>query len=204
MLVIAAGIDDDVKLGDVIVADSVGRYLDRAKVVDAGTDAFEFRPGGDAFPSSQDLVRSAQNLEFAHPQVYQGWQEAGRADLAAAVPQWQELCDKGWLDPAPAYVAGAIASGPVVAAAQSFVAWVRSTNRKYLALEMESGGLLAAVYSRADPTRSLVLRGISDFGDARKPELDAIGAGGLRRVAMRNAVRLLWSLLEAGELGRAE
>jgi hypothetical protein len=64
--------------------------------------------------------------------------------------------------------------------------------------------VLAAVYSRADPTRSLILRGISDFGDVRKKKTDAIGAGGLRRYAMRNAVRLLWGLLEAQELPRAE
>ncbi len=202
MLGIAAGIDDDVKLGDVIVANSVGRYLDRAKVVGGG-ETFDLRPGGDAFPCSQDLVRSAQNLKFAHAPIHRQWQEAGRVDLAAAVPHWQKLSDQGWISGTPASVAGAIASGPVVAAAQSFVAWVRSTNRNYLALEMEAGGLLAAVYSRADPTRSLVLRGISDFGDARKQQLDAIGAGALGRVAMRNAVRLLWSLLEAGELPRA-
>jgi hypothetical protein len=33
--------------------------------------------------------------------------------------------------------------------------------------------------------------------------LDAIGTGGLRRYAMRNAVRLLWGLMEAEELPRA-
>ena len=119
------------------------------------------------------------------------------------MPSWQTLHEKGWLDDSPAFAVGPIASGPVVAAAKRFVAWVRSTNRNYLGLEMESGGVLAAVYGRTDPTRSLVLRGISDFGDSRKKELDAISAGGLRRYAMRNTVRLLWSLMEAGELPRA-
>jgi len=203
MLGIAAGIHDDVRLGDVVVAKSVGRYLDRAKVADGGK-TFDIRPGGDAFPCSQDLVRSAQNLKFAHASIYQKWQEAGRLELAATGPNWKRLQEKGWLADAPVFVAGAIASGPVVAAAKSFVAWVRSTNRNYLGLEMESGGVLAAVYSRADPTRSLILRGISDFGDVRKKKTDAIGAGGLRRYAMRNAVRLLWGLLEAQELPRAE
>ena len=203
MLGIAAGIDKEVKLGDVIVATSVGRYLERAKVVDGAGASFDIRPGGDAFPCSQDLVRSAQNLEFAYPQLYQAWQKAGCEDLAKTVPQWRQLSAKGWLADKPAYLAGAVASGPVVAAASVFVSWVRSTNRKYLGLEMEAGGVLVAVYGRADLTRALVLRGVSDFGDARKKGLDEIGAGGLRRVAMRNAVRLLWNLMEAGMLPRA-
>jgi nucleoside phosphorylase len=42
--------------------------------------------------------------------------------------------------------------------------------------------------------------GISDYGDPRKKELDAIGKGGLRKYAMRNAVRFLFALLEQGAL----
>ena len=205
MLGIAAGIHDDVKLGDVVVANSVGRYLKDAKVVDGATaETFEIRPGGDAFPPSPDLVKATQHLKFARPSVYKKWQEVGQKHLAESIPAHKALQKKNWLGTAPVYVAGTLASGPVVAAAKSFLDWVRSIHRKYLALEMESGGMLAAVYSRADPTRSLVLRGISDFGDDRKKDLDAIGGGGLRRYAMGNTVRLLWGLLEAGELPRAD
>jgi hypothetical protein len=48
----------------------------------------------------------------------------------------------------------------------------------------------------------MMLRGISDFGDKRKKELDKIGKGGLRRYAMGNAISLLWQLMEAGILPR--
>ena len=64
--------------------------------------------------------------------------------------------------------------------------------------------MLAAVYSHPDPERTMMLRGISDFGDKRKNDLDEIGKGGLRRYAARNAIRLLWGLMEAGVLPRAE
>ena len=57
----------------------------------------------------------------------------------------EELREKGWLNDEPVFKEGPIASGPVVAAAKEFVAWVLSTNRNYLGLEMESGGVLAAV-----------------------------------------------------------
>ena len=43
----------------------------------------------------------------------------------------------------------------------------------------------------------MMLRGISDFGDKRKKDLDKIGRGGLRRYAMSNAIKLLWHFMEA-------
>ena len=75
-------------------------------------------------------------------------------------------------------------------------------NRNYLALEMEGGGMLSSVYGHSDPKSTLILRGISDFGDSRKQELDATGKGVIRRYAMNNATRLLWKLLEANILPR--
>jgi hypothetical protein len=100
---------------------------------------------------------------------------------------------------------GHIASGPVVAASQSFIEHaVKGRYRKFLALEMESGGILAAIYEVTDPRKSLVLRGISDYGDGRKSQLDKIGAGSLRRYAVNNAMQFLWRLMEAGEIPFAD
>jgi hypothetical protein len=45
---------------------------------------------------------------------------------------------------------------------------------------------------------ALVIRGISDFGDNRKKELDTIGRGVIRRYAMRNAVRFFLLLAQLG------
>ena len=71
-----------------------------------------------------------------------------------------------------------------------------------MAVEMETGGVLAAVYERTAPTHSLVLRGISDYGDERKKQSEEIQEGVLRRYAMRNALRFLWRLLLIGHLPR--
>jgi WD40 repeat protein len=97
-----------------------------------------------------------------------------------------------------------IASDPVVGAAQEFSHWLRSSrDRNLKALDMESAGLVASAFKRVNPTRTLVLRGISDYGDERKATLDALGEGSLRRLAMHNATSLLWTLLRAGVLPRA-
>ena len=62
--------------------------------------------------------------------------------------------------------------------------------------------MLLAAQTRTMPKRALAIRGISDLGDDRKKELDAIEDGLLRRYAMRNAVRLLWALMDAEALPR--
>jgi nucleoside phosphorylase len=203
MLGIAASISEDMKLGDVVVANSVGRYLDRAKIVPGARKSFEIRPGGDAFPCSLDLVQASLHFEFAPVDLFSQWQRTAEDELSRLVPQEKKrakLIGNGWLRERPILESGPVASGPVVAAAEEFVSWVKSLNRNYLALEMEGGAVLASVYSRADPSRSLMLRGISDFGDQRKPMLDRVGKGGLRRYAMHNAVSLLWGLMEADVL----
>ena len=82
----------------------------------------------------------------------------------------------------------------------AFKTWLKHRDRSYLALEMESMGVLSAIYKATPATGSLVLRGVSDYGDERKKELDAIGKGSLRQYAMHNALQLLWKLMELGVL----
>ncbi len=101
-------------------------------------------------------------------------------------------------------VDGHLASGPTVGAAPAFKDWLKTRDRKYLALEMEAAGLMAAVYDQADPERILVLRAISDDGDERKEDLDKMGEGAFRRYAMHNAIRLLWRFFDAGILPHNE
>lgn len=96
-----------------------------------------------------------------------------------------------------------IASGHTVAAAPAFAAWVRSTNADIKALEMEAAGMLLAVEKRVEQIDRLVIRGISDHSAVAKEETEAIEAGALRGLAMRNAWRLFESLLELGWLRRS-
>jgi hypothetical protein len=67
---------------------------------------------------------------------------------------------------------------------------------------MESAGLVAAAIKRVEPTRTLVIRGISDRGAEDKSALDAMGEGVLRQYAMHNATQFLWALLKTGVLPR--
>lgn len=82
-----------------------------------------------------------------------------------------------------------------------FIKWLKDNrDRNYLALEMESGGILSAAHTRDVAT--LVIRGISDYSDIAKAELDQVKGGALRRYAMINATLLLWALMEGQLLRR--
>jgi nucleoside phosphorylase len=196
---IAGGIHQDVKLGDVVVVKSVNNYLSRGKAISGRDDNFRFEPGGDPYRCSDDLVRAVQDLEFAHHNLYKQWKENCQARLNNAIAQNQisELLLEKYIRNIPELTVGEIASGSVVGAAKEFISWLQNINRNYLAVEMEGAGMLAAVYSQTDLKKTLILRGISDFGDHRKQELDEIGKGEIRRYAMNNAINLLRELIEA-------
>jgi len=68
---------------------------------------------------------------------------------------------------------------------------------------MESGGLAISAHMNTESTKALVVRGISDYGDERKKQLDSVGEGALRRYAMRNATAFLWTLISSGVLPKA-
>jgi len=200
VLGIAAGISTDVMVGDVVVASVVDSYLQNSKAVENGSGSYSFEHSGDPYRPSNVFVNETQHLQYAHMSKYASWRNDAQQYLLTQLDGLHVamLVKKELLRLRPIAEVGHIASGPIVAAATDFIAEVKKKDRKYLALEMESGGVLAAVHETANPSHSLVIRGISDLGDGRKSELDSIRSGALRRYAVRNAIRFLWALIDCG------
>jgi WD40 repeat protein/nucleoside phosphorylase len=200
MLGIAAGIHSDVRVGDVVIASQVDNYFDSAKAQPGSTpEAFEFSLGGRVYQADFDFLTQVRNFEFVQPQAFTRWHQACVQELAELVPKEKvrtALVEKGLVRGTPGMLDAHLASGPVVGAAQQFTKWLRNRDRNLKALDMESAGLMDAAMKRVEPARTLVIRGISDYGDERKKQLDQVGEGALRRYAMRNATRLLLQLLE--------
>src|SRR5579859_7416208 len=203
MLGIAASLDDDVLIGDVVVASVVDAYLANAKTAPPDdTSSYPFLRSGEVYRCSSDILQKVRNFEFVSESAFQDWQATCAQELQQLLPEEQRqafIADRVLHDRMQ-MIDGHLASGPIVGASEDFSVWLKKGDRKYLALEMEAAGLMAAVYKQADPQRTLVLRAISDRGDSQKKKLDAIGKGALRRYAMRNAVNLLWKFLDAGIL----
>lgn len=195
---IAGGIHEDVRLADVVVATQIEDYIADAKAIPSqATPSFTLALAGDTYKPDKYLVNIAQNIEFAHKAAFSCWESVASKSISA-MPEKQrnDLLAKGLIRPKPVIEEGHIASGPIVGASQSFIAWLKTqADRSFLALEMESAGGALALYEGASTARHLVIRGISDYGDERKKDLDAIGNGGIRTLAMENATRLLLELI---------
>jgi nucleoside phosphorylase len=196
---IAGGIHEDVLLGDVVVANQVENYLADAKAKPSKIKTrFEFSLAGDPYKTDSNLVNRAQNMEFAYPKEFQAWKaECGNASAEIPPEHLEALLRNSFIRQKPCVEEGHVACGPVVAAAEEFVIWLKNiSDRTFLAIEMESAGGALALYESATGTRHLVIRGISDFGDSRKKDLDNIECGAVRKLAMQNATRFLFSLLK--------
>jgi nucleoside phosphorylase len=212
---IAAGMHEDVCIGDVVVPDLVVAYDQAGKAVPvAGADAkespdeWEWKPRANGYQAEHALVAEAESLRYAHRAEHRAWQDAGAKELAsirenndAAV---QDLLDKLVLRERPEVRKVALASGGAVIAARAFAEQLRKTNGNLMAAEMEAAGMLLAATKRAEHVKALVIRGISDHVGVPKAMTDAIQVGALRRLAMRNAWQLLTSMMHLGVLPRSE
>ncbi len=195
---IAGSLSPGLILGDVVIASSVDEYMHGAKASpELAGEGVEFEAGGIAWQASPAIVSHASNFRYLPDEGsgFATWREQARQRrglaLAAGVP---ELASDS-----PDYHVGAIATGDIVSAAASFARWLRHHNRFRVAIEMEAGGAAHAVYQDGR-TDLIVVRGISDFADERKTELDGTSASGAstgawRRYATENAVALLSALI---------
>lgn len=189
---IAGALDDGLRLCDVLVADQAENYLHTAKAVAVGEDDFEFSLSGETYPTTHRCVSTLRNWQFVSVADFQQWQSSGSTELdKASVPEGLRT-QVGF---SPKVAVGHIATGDIVGAATGFGKKLRTKDRKFAAIEMESAGMLAAVHKHHPATQTLVLRGISDFADERKKEFDNIGMGQFRKASMRNAFRLLLASL---------
>jgi len=196
---LAGSLSDDVLIGDVVIAEQVDDYIQDAKYGDQG-----FSLAGQVYRANARLINVVRFFEVTQPDVWKNINESCVEDVRALIPNLTREPERSLfrLSALKLHI-GHIASGPIVAAASEFREWLRRRDRKLLAIEMEAAGVMNAIYHGAGDQRVLVLRGISDISDAKKSFLDRVGDGSLRRLAMRNSLRLLMALLRAGVLERA-
>jgi predicted ATPase/nucleoside phosphorylase len=194
VLGIAASLDDEARIGDVVMATSIDAYLENGKITD---NDVPIQFSGEVFRCEPRLVARVRNLEFTNTASYQRWQadcQALATSLHAAIEDSATRPDN-FSPQAPRLLDGPIASGPFVVASVAFRELLRTRNRKYRALEMESAGIVAACEHVAVSPALIVLRGMSDRADPSKKQLDDTGEGIYRKLAMGAATLLLLMLI---------
>lgn len=148
MVGIAGGIaQDDLDLGDVVVADQVVGY-EYGKVEDE-----RIKPRDHVYPASALLLERVRNF----------WDDAWAEQVKAIRPK------NASRDKSKRFV-GPIASGNKVIASKLFQAQLKERWPKLIAVETEAEGVFAAVFDRPQIRGTLVIRGISDMADKAKDD----------------------------------
>jgi nucleoside phosphorylase/tetratricopeptide (TPR) repeat protein len=138
---IAGGLSAEVSLGDVMVAQSVADYT-VGKVGEDGAREERW----EMVPADTGLLNAAN-----------AFGAAGSEDLVAT-PR-PEGTDR------PARHAGVIASGGDVIASKELIALYRKDMPRLIGVEMEGGGVAAALHGHKLRPRFLMVRGVSDLAD---------------------------------------
>jgi nucleoside phosphorylase len=184
---IAGSLDPDrLKLGDVIV----GRDILGYEVEDAVDSGFDIRKTYNQIDARHlDRMRALVNL--GHPVTT--WQDRGREAAAGLFPGEEPRRPSLFID--------AIATGNRVVKSRAFGEELqRVFEQKIGAVEMEARGLHQALYLNAHRTDGLVVRGISDYADRDKSELERRSNDAWRTLAAGNAARLVAIFWQRGSI----
>jgi nucleoside phosphorylase len=190
LLGLGGSLDNEVVIGDVVVAAEVNEFQANSKAESAG-DGYEVRYSGKHWQLEFRIREAIGHFEFSGKHAYDRWVDACSADYSSIeVANKERVCSST----AKLHL-GTIASGSVVVASDAFASELRRINRKFVAIDMEAAGVAHAAAERVFPSPCLVIRGISDRADEHKTALDQAGRGAWRRYCVRNAASLLRQLL---------
>lgn len=204
-LVISIGISglisDELHIGDVVVATDVQDYLDRSKIHQPDpSNPLTFEDidfAGQSVRTTESIWRFITEFKYRYKDDWEVWQQNSEARInQLELQSLNVLRDCKLIADRPQVHVGSCACGPVLVASRDFKQVLKQRNRNFLAVDMESYGVLRAIDRSEKHIETLVIRGISDFSDERKKELDGIDKGQLRRYATQNAASILVEALK--------
>lgn len=207
VLGIAGSLDNDMEPGDVFIPDSVNEYMANSATHGEG-QTWSFTTSGNQFQSSLRLLNRFQLFAHTSADHYKLWQQDAhkvRAELISKEIELALASNELILRGTCKLFAGddrKLASGPAVGKGKGFVDWIiREHDRKVTALEMESAGVHDAAIVRTPAPRTVAIRGISDYADARKEKIEGAAKGKFRDLSARNAMSFFVHTVRAGLFG---
>jgi 5'-deoxynucleotidase YfbR-like HD superfamily hydrolase/nucleoside phosphorylase len=195
-------IDKRLKLGDVAVATEADDILYRSKVkqddpkVDLSFEDLKF--GGRSFRTTESLYIKLKNLKYNDKAAWNKWISLSIDEMNSRLDKKDIsfLKEKDFITGRAEVYFDPVVSATWVGTSRQLKDILLARNRNFLAMDMESAGVVHAADSHPLRPLTIVLRGMSDLADERKEELDKINGRALRRWSMTNASRLFGLLIE--------
>lgn len=201
---IAGSLTNEMEPGDVFIPDSINEYL--ANSATHGEEgSWNFQISGNHFLTSRRLLNRFQFFARTRKSKYGEWQTSTRELRSALISAATEtaLVNAGleMRGECKLYAGDDLnlASGPAVGKGKAFLEWVKqNVDRKAAAMEMETAGVYDAALIHMPTPRTIAIRGISDYADARKVKIETVAKGIFRELSAKNAVLLFKHAVEAG------
>lgn len=188
---IAGGLSSDLTLGDVCYSRTITDVLDNSKVVDIEDETSTTELSPTHFTTPVEFV-TAMNFIRTQPAVrplYDSWLEQRKAEALLLAPSEVPMPDGSKaLLAEPKTMSGGLVCG-AVSKSKVYNSKLRGIDRAFLAIETESGGVFSQALLHDTP--AIAIRGISDYADKDKGNLEVTSKGGIRQLAASNAASFL-------------
>lgn len=188
---IAGSLSDDLRLCDVCYSEHVDDFYDNTKAQETEDGDLEIRFSPNhtrcyaPVVAAMNFIRTIPSLQDLHAE----WQ-LQRESLAISMFPDEVIGRNGRLErieqPKSKHCKVACAA---VSKSPKYNNKIRDADRKLLAIETEIGGVLGAVQRRN--VHALTIRGISDYADHSKDQLEGTTGGRIRTLAAGNAATFL-------------
>ena len=196
LLGIAGALDENLKIGDIVVPNEISDFLSNSKAIQKG-DYFKLEYSGNNWRIQNALMECIKHFEFSEQKsIYDYWRKKTTRNYNISNLKNISVKLNNYVSAEPSYFIGHIASSNTVVASKSYKIELKGIDRKFLAVEMEGAGVARACQDRKKPVPFLMIRGISDFSDERKKILDKLQKGILHKYAMNNAINFFLSLIK--------
>ncbi len=194
---IAGALSTDLNVGDVCFSKDIVDVLDNAKITQDSNGKMEISFWPTYYQSPIEVITAVNRNRYnpVFKKDYLDWQELSERKGRDLIPS-QFIGKSGALETIskPSAIEGLICCGDVCAS-QAYRDKLRNMHRKVLAIETESGGFFSAAKIRN--VSALTVRGISDYADQDKNNLERQTDGKTRKLAIDNATSFLSSQLSS-------
>src|SRR5437667_3665937 len=130
LLGLAGALDDEVNVGDVVIASEVNEFFANSKAESIGED-YDFRYSGRHWPLDYAIREAISHFEFSGPEAFAEWQAETAADyIRLKLSGKERSCTS-----APLLHMGPLASGSIVAGSTAFIKEMKRINRKFVAID---------------------------------------------------------------------